>query len=88
MLKALLGGSYAWDTQGGLLLVGEYHFSGFGVSDIAELAAAPYLARLTRGDAQILGRHAGGRAAIAGDYQAPCRGRWAGFSRQEMAPEC
>jgi hypothetical protein len=59
VLKALWGGSYAWDTQGGLLLVGEYHFSGFGVSDIAELAAAPYLARLIQGDAQILGRHAG-----------------------------
>ena len=59
VLKALVGGSYAWDAQGGLLLLGEYHFSGFGVSDIAELAAAPYLARLIRGDAQILGRHAG-----------------------------
>ena len=59
VVKALVGGSYAWDTQGGLLLVGEYHFSGFGVSDIAELAAAPYLARLIQGDAQILGRHAG-----------------------------
>ena len=59
VLKALWGGSYAWDTQGGLLLVGEYHFSGFGVSDIAELAAAPYLARLIQGEAQILGRHAG-----------------------------
>ena len=41
------------------MLVGEYHFSGFGVGDIAELAAAPYLARLIQGDAQILGRHAG-----------------------------
>ena len=41
------------------MLVGEYHFSGFGVRDIAELAAAPYLARLIQGDAQILGRHAG-----------------------------
>ena len=59
VLRALLGGSYAWDAQGGLLLVGEYHFSGFGVSDIAELAASPYLARLIQGDAQILGRHAG-----------------------------
>ena len=59
VLKALVGGSYAWDALGGLLLVGEYHFSGFGVSDIAELAAAPYLARLSRGDAQILGRYAG-----------------------------
>ena len=57
--KALVGGSYAWDTQGGLLLLGEYHFSGFGVRDIAELYAAPYLARLIQGDAQILGRHAG-----------------------------
>ena len=54
-----MGGSYAWDTQGGLLLVGEYHFSGFGVSDIAELYTAPYRARLIQGDAQILGRHAG-----------------------------
>ena len=29
VLKALVGGSYAWDAQGGLLLVSEYHFSGF-----------------------------------------------------------
>ncbi len=59
VLKALLGGSYAWDIEGGLLLVGEYHFSGFGVSDIAELYTAPYRVRLIRGDAQIWGRHAG-----------------------------
>ena len=59
VLKALVGGSYAWDTQGGLLLVSEYHFSGFGVSDLAELYTAPYQERLIQGDAQILGRHAG-----------------------------
>ncbi len=62
-LKALLGGSYAWDAQGGLLLIGEYHFSGFGVGHIANLGVRlldeTYRSRLLGGDAQILGRHAG-----------------------------
>lgn len=59
VLKALVGGSHAWGAQGGLLLVSEYHFSGFGVGDIAKLYTAPHWERLLQGDAQILGRHAG-----------------------------
>ena len=63
VFKALVGGSYAWDAQGGLLLLGEYHFSGFGVGDLGDLTMhlsdPVYRQRLLRGDAQVLGRHAG-----------------------------
>lgn len=70
LIKALVGASYAWDIQGGLLLMGEYHFSGFGVGDIAELSEhlldADYRQRLLLGDAQILGRHAGAVQLVRG----------------------
>ena len=64
VFEVLLGGSYAWDICGGLLLLGEYHYSGWGTEDIedltAHLADATYRERIFRGDAQIAGRHAGG----------------------------
>jgi hypothetical protein len=46
----------------GLMLVAEYHYSGFGVSDIRDAAGflmnTDYLERYLRGDSQILGKHA------------------------------
>lgn len=63
VLKALIGGSYSLMAGRQVLLVAEYHFSGFGVNDIEDLALymldEAYLARAMRGDSQILGRHAG-----------------------------
>lgn len=60
--KAVAGGSYSFDVAAGMLLTGEYHYSGFGLSDIADAAGAlaeeSFLERYLRGDTQILGRHA------------------------------
>lgn len=67
MLKAVLGSSYTFDVGNGLTLLGEYHYSGFGVKDIddavALLADESYQKRFLRGDAQILSRHALGMSA-------------------------
>ncbi len=61
-LKAVVGGSYGWDTSGGTMLIGEYHFSGFGVDEIEEvtllLLDPQYRQRVLLGDTQVLGRHA------------------------------
>ena len=61
-VKALVGGSRTFDWAGGLMVVAEYHYSGFGVPDIKEavdyFGDEAYLERYTRGDSQILGRHA------------------------------
>ena len=60
--KALLGASYNVGLAGGLLVIGEYHYSGFGVSDIKDLGTSlqdpAFVERCLRGDTQILGRHA------------------------------
>ncbi len=60
--KLLVGGSYSWDWRQGLMLAGEYHFSGFGLTDIGEssMESLPpeFVIRYVRGDTQILGRHA------------------------------
>ena len=60
--KAVLGSSYTFDVGNGLTLLGEYHYSGFGVDDIEDavkrLMNPDYAARYLRGDTQILGRHA------------------------------
>lgn len=60
--KFVAGGSYMFDVGQGLKVVGEYHYSGFGlrhVSDATTLLAQPDFAeRFVRGDTQILGRHA------------------------------
>jgi len=61
-LKAVVGGSRTFDLAGGLMLVAEYHYSGFGFPDIEEVSDYFYdLAfreRYERGDSQLLGRHA------------------------------
>jgi len=65
-LKAVAGASYTFDVGNGLTVIGEYHYSGFGLRDVDELAPGGldareterFIARMTRGDSQILGRHA------------------------------
>ncbi len=61
-VKALVGGSRTFDMASGLMLVAEYHYSGFGVADIRDatgfLMDPDYLERYLRGDSQILGKHA------------------------------
>jgi len=50
--------------------LGEYHFSGFGVGDLEDLTVhlsdPVYRQRLLRGDAQVLGRHAGAQQLSRG----------------------
>ena len=61
-LKTVVGGSRTFDLASGLMLVAEYHYSGFGFPDIED--ASDYfddpavLERYVRGDSQVLGRHA------------------------------
>jgi hypothetical protein len=61
-MKAVVGGSRTFDLAGGLMVVAEYHYSGFGVTDIEDamdhLSDARLIERYSRGDSQILGRHA------------------------------
>ena len=61
-VKAVAGGSRSFDVAAGLMLVAEYHYSGFGLSDIEEAADyfedSVFLERYMRGDSQIFGRHA------------------------------
>ncbi|MBN1918505.1 MAG: hypothetical protein JW889_11400 [Verrucomicrobia bacterium] len=67
--KAVLGASYTFNIGNGLTVWAEYHFSGFGSDDMAlaqqRLADPAYVARILRGDTQILGRRA---AAIQTSY--------------------
>jgi hypothetical protein len=60
--KAVLGASHTFGLGNGLTVLGEYHYSGFGLRDAEDAtvwAAVPtYQERLLRGDMQILGRHA------------------------------
>ncbi|MBI4831747.1 MAG: hypothetical protein HY801_09385 [Candidatus Lindowbacteria bacterium] len=60
--KAVVGSSYTFDVGNGLTLLGEYHYSGFGVKDIEDIQARffdpIFQERFLRGDTQILGRHA------------------------------
>jgi hypothetical protein len=60
--KAVLGCSYTFDIGNGLTVLGEYHYSGFGVEDTSQLSARlhdpTFQERLLRGDFQILGQHA------------------------------
>jgi hypothetical protein len=60
--KAVLGASYTFNVGNGLTVLGEYHYSGFGIEDaedaISLLAADTTLQqRFLRGDTQTLGRH-------------------------------
>ncbi len=61
-IKALAGGSYRLAVGNGLLLLAEYHYSGFGAAEASEiiplLSNPQFVARFARGDTQILGRHA------------------------------
>ena len=60
--KAVVGASYTFDVGDGLTVLGEYHYSGFGMDDIESAATQftndVFLTRYMRGDTQILGRHA------------------------------
>ena len=61
-VKALVGGSRTFNFAGGFMLVAEYHYSGFGASDIEEVyerfSDQAFRERYERGDSQLLGRHA------------------------------
>ncbi len=61
--KTVIGGSYSFELGIELYLMAEYHHSGFGVRDIKDfetrLEDEELKERFIRGDAQILGRHAG-----------------------------
>ena len=70
ILKAVAGTSYRFPVGGGLVVFGEYHYSGFGASSpagILPLLADPgFQQRYLRGDTQILTRHA---IAVLGTYE-------------------
>jgi hypothetical protein len=59
--KAVVGSSYTFDIGKGLTLLGEYHYSDFGVEDaediLVRLQDRDFQRRFLRGDTQILGRH-------------------------------
>ena len=61
-VKTVVGGSRSFDFAGGLMLVAEYHYSGFGFPDIEDASDyfddPAFLERYVRGDSQVLGRHA------------------------------
>jgi len=60
--KGVLGASYTFNVGNGLTLLGEYHYSGFGVKDMEDamsrLTDTDFQERYLRGDMQVLGRHA------------------------------
>jgi len=60
--KAVIGSSYTFDVGKGLTLLGEYHYSDFGVEDaedtLVRLQNRDFQRRFLRGDMQILGRQA------------------------------
>jgi hypothetical protein len=60
--KAVVGGSYRFAIGRGLAAFAEYHYSGFGAHEAADvvplLADEDFRTRLLRGDTQILVRHA------------------------------
>ena len=67
-IKAVIGSSYTFPVGSGLTLIGEWHYSEFGVTDIDSLdvtADADFMARLLRGDMYIMGRQA---LALQGSY--------------------
>ena len=59
--KGVIGASYTFDVGDGLTVLGEYHYSGFGVKDTDDMSDRftneVFVARYLRGDTQILGRH-------------------------------
>jgi hypothetical protein len=60
--KAVVGGSRSFDLASGLMVVAEYHYSGFGLADVEDVSDhyndPAFIERYSRGDSQILGRHA------------------------------
>jgi hypothetical protein len=60
-VKAVIGSSYTFNTGNGLTLLGEYHYSGFGLSNAGDLTEEyrneTWRERYARGDMQILGQH-------------------------------
>jgi len=60
--KLVLGSSYTFNVGNGLTLLGEYHYSDFGVKDaedaLMRLQDSDFQKRYLRGDTQILGREA------------------------------
>jgi hypothetical protein len=60
--KIVVGSSYTFDVGYGLTLLGEYHYSDFGVEDaedvLIRLLDRDFQKRYLRGDTQILGRQA------------------------------
>jgi hypothetical protein len=75
--KAVLGSSYTFNVGRGLTVMGEYHYSGFGIRDIkkalARLMDPLFQKRFLRGDSQILGRH-----ALAVQLSMPFTDTWRG----------
>ncbi len=61
IFKFVGGGSYSFGVLGGLNLLSEYHFNGFGIANIGEkpgtLLDSDWSRRLQRGDFQTIGRH-------------------------------
>jgi hypothetical protein len=80
VVKAVVGGSYRVPIGSGVLVYGEYHYSGFGATSAAGilplLADPAFEERYLRGDTQILGRHA--LAALASYRLSGCRARSTG----------
>ncbi len=68
--KIVLGSSYVFDIGGGLTVLVEYHYSGFGVKDaedaLIRFQDPDFRERFLRGDTQILGRQ-----ALAGQFSYP-----------------
>jgi len=62
VIKVVVGGSSLLDVGNGILLYVEYHYSGFGAASADAIAARltdpVWVARVLRGDTQILTRHA------------------------------
>jgi hypothetical protein len=60
--KGVLGGSYRIPVGRGVVVLAEYHYSGFGARSARDvlplLGDAAFRDRFARGDTQILGRHA------------------------------
>ena len=66
----MAGGSFLLPVGNGVLLYGEYHYSGFGAASpeliSVNLRDPAYQERYLRGDTQILGRHA---TAVLASYE-------------------
>ena len=61
-IKAVAGTSYTFNWRNGVTVLGEFHYNGLGVRDIAasaaQIADPQFVTRLQRGDMQILSQQA------------------------------